>query len=60
VRDAANQYSVGYVDILPYLQKEQSAALWVTPPDPHPNAYANDLIAQGLYRTLKPMVATER
>jgi lysophospholipase L1-like esterase len=60
VRDAANQYSVDYVDILPYLQKEESAALWVTPPDPHPNAHANDLIAQVLYRTLKPMVANNR
>ena len=60
VRDAANQYSVDYVDILPYLQKEESAALWVTPPDPHPNAHANDLIAQGLYRALKRMVANER
>jgi lysophospholipase L1-like esterase len=60
VRDAANLYSVDYVDILPYLQNEESAALWVTPPDPHPNAHANDLIAQGLYRTLKPMVANER
>jgi len=60
VRDAANQYSVDYVDILPYLQKEKSAALWVTPADPHPNAHANDLIAQGLYRALKPIAANKR
>ena len=47
LKDVANQYSVEYVDILPYLQKEESAALWVTPEDPHPNAHANDLIAHG-------------
>jgi lysophospholipase L1-like esterase len=60
VQDAANQYSANYVDILPYLQKEESAALWVTPADPHPNARANDLIAQGIYRSLKPIAANIR
>ena len=60
VRDAANQYSVDYVDILPYLQREESADLWVTPADPHPNAHANNLIAQGLYRALRPIAANIR
>lgn len=60
VRDTANQYSAHYIDILPYLQKEESAALWVTPGDPHPNAHANDLIAQGLYPTLRSLAAKTR
>jgi hypothetical protein len=60
LQDVANQYSVEYVDILPFLQKEESAALWVTPADPHPNAHANDLIAQGLYRALRPIAANVR
>jgi lysophospholipase L1-like esterase len=55
LQEVANQYSVEYVDILPYLQKEESAVLWVTPADLHPNAHANDLIAQGLYRALRPI-----
>ena len=60
LQDVANQYSVEYVDILPYLQKEESAALWVAPSDPHPNAHANDLIARGLYRALRPIAANIR
>lgn len=60
LQDVANQYSVEYVDILPYLQKEEPPALWVTPADPHPNAHANDVIAQGLYRSLRPIAANIR
>jgi lysophospholipase L1-like esterase len=60
LQDVANQYGVEYVDILPYLKKGKSAALWVTPEDPHPNAHANELIAQGLYRALKPIAANIR
>jgi len=53
VQSAANQYGAGYVDILPDLKNEDSAGLWVTPEDPHPNARAHDLIAHGLHRALK-------
>jgi lysophospholipase L1-like esterase len=60
LQDVANQYGVEYVDILPYLQKEESSAFWITPADPHPNAHANDLIAQGLYRALRPIAANVR
>ncbi len=55
VRDAASHYGVSFVDILPNLKDEESASLWVTAPDPHPNGYAHSLIAQGLYRALKAL-----
>jgi hypothetical protein len=53
VADAARTNGVAFIDLLPFLQQEESSKLWVTPPDPHPNARANELIAQGLYEKLK-------
>jgi hypothetical protein len=38
VREAADENRVSFVDILPYLKDQESAKLWVTAPDPHPNA----------------------
>jgi lysophospholipase L1-like esterase len=53
VREAAAENGAGFVDLLPYLSQQDSAALWVTPPDPHPNAFANQLIATGLFHALE-------
>jgi lysophospholipase L1-like esterase len=53
VRQAANEYNVPFVDLLPNLQFQASEDLWVTPPDPHPNAFANELIASGLFNALR-------
>ncbi len=53
LHEAADQYGVAFVDVLPYLKDRQSAELWVTPPDPHPNALAHQLIAQGLFDALQ-------
>lgn len=53
VRQAANENNVPFVDLLPNLQYQASSDLWVTPPDPHPNAFANQLIATGLFNALK-------
>ena len=53
VQGAARENGAAFVDLLPVLRQEESSRLWVTPPDPHPNARANELIAQGLYETLK-------
>jgi len=39
---------IEYVDLLPAVQTEDPAALWVTEPDPHPNAQAQKLMAQRL------------
>jgi lysophospholipase L1-like esterase len=55
VRQAADENGVGFVDLLPYLQEQEPARLWVTPPDPHPNAYANKFIAQGLFEALQKL-----
>lgn len=43
---AAN--GIEYVDLLPAVAGEPPASLWVTAPDPHPNAKAHVLLAQGL------------
>jgi lysophospholipase L1-like esterase len=53
VQAAAEQNGVAFVDLLPYLKDRASADLWVTPPDPHPNALAHGLIAQGIFDALQ-------
>ncbi|MGE0004272.1 MAG: SGNH/GDSL hydrolase family protein [Parvibaculaceae bacterium] len=53
VADTARENGVDFVDLLPSLRQEESSSLWVTAPDPHPNGRANELIAKGLYDTLK-------
>lgn len=55
VHKAADQYGVAFVDLLPYLKDQQSSTLWVTPPDPHPNALAHKLIAQGIFDALQKL-----
>jgi lysophospholipase L1-like esterase len=60
VREAAQANGAAFVDILPYLKDQPSPKLWVTPPDPHPNAFANELIAQGLFDALKTLHTKER
>jgi lysophospholipase L1-like esterase len=57
VRQAANENGVAFVDLLPNLQFQASEDLWVTPPDPHPNAFANELIAAGLFNALQKIDA---
>jgi lysophospholipase L1-like esterase len=53
VRKAAEENGAAFVDVLPALADQPSAKLWVTPPDPHPNAYANALIAKALFEALQ-------
>lgn len=55
VADAGHENRARFVDILPWLRQEESSKLWVSAPDPHPNARAHELIAQGLYETLKDL-----
>jgi lysophospholipase L1-like esterase len=55
VRQAANENGAAFVDLLPNMQFHASEDLWVTPPDPHPNAFANELIANGLYSALQKL-----
>jgi len=49
LRATAVQFGVAYVDVLPFLQAYDSSALWVTLPDPHPNALAHAAIANALF-----------
>jgi lysophospholipase L1-like esterase len=58
VRQAAEQYGAAFVDVLPTLKDQPSSTLWVTPPDPHPNALAHRLIAQGLFDALRRLPRT--
>jgi lysophospholipase L1-like esterase len=55
VHQAADEFGVPFVDILTYLKTQESSKLWVTPPDPHPNGFANEFIAKGIYEALQGM-----
>lgn len=55
VRAAAEENGVPFVDLLPYVRDQDSAALWVTPPDPHPNALANKFLAAGIFEALEKL-----
>jgi lysophospholipase L1-like esterase len=55
VHQAAIEEGVHFADMLPYLKDQKSSALWVTPPDPHANSYANAFLAKGLMDALQTM-----
>jgi lysophospholipase L1-like esterase len=55
LRAAAAELAVPFVDMLPYLEAYDSPALWVTAPDPHPNALAHAMIAQGLLKAVEEL-----
>ncbi|MCB2108318.1 MAG: SGNH/GDSL hydrolase family protein [Rhodobacteraceae bacterium] len=57
VEAAAQDAGVAYIDMLPVLANEQPSTLWVTVPDPHPNAKAHALIGHALADDLEPYVA---
>jgi len=48
IQAQAERHRVPYVSLLPAVQGEAPEDLWVTPPDPHPNAYAAGLMADAL------------
>ncbi|MDX2223487.1 MAG: SGNH/GDSL hydrolase family protein [Rhodospirillaceae bacterium] len=48
VAAAAAERGLDYVDLLPALAGEPPPSLWVTVPDPHPNARAHELIGRAL------------
>lgn len=53
IRSVAEREQLPFVDLLEAVKNETSSKLWVTPPDPHPNGYANQLYAEYLYPFLK-------
>jgi lysophospholipase L1-like esterase len=54
-QQVAQDNGADFVDVLPALKTEPPLTLWVTPTDPHPNAKANALIAEALFRKLTAM-----
>ncbi len=49
----ADAEKVPFVDLLNAVKDQDSSKLWITAPDPHPNAYANELYANYLFAFLK-------
>jgi lysophospholipase L1-like esterase len=60
LQQTAEQLGVAFVDLLPYLKDQKSSTLWVTPPDPHPNALAHKLLARGIFDALQKIDNTSR
>lgn len=52
VEAVAKANGAEYVDLLPAVENEDPASLWVTVPDPHPNARATKLMGEYLARYL--------
>jgi lysophospholipase L1-like esterase len=44
---------VPFIDLMDFVKNEPEESLWVSKPDPHPNAKACKLFAQGLYKILR-------
>jgi hypothetical protein len=55
VRAAAEQDGADFIDVLPALADLDPPTLWVSAGDPHPNARANHIIAEALFRKLRTM-----
>jgi hypothetical protein len=55
VRQAASENGADFVDVLPELKGHDALTLWVSRSDPHPNAHANELIANALFSKLRTM-----
>jgi len=60
IRQTANENDAAFVDLLPVLQFQASDDLWVSPSDPHPNAFGHKLIANGLFSALQKLDASAR
>lgn len=58
VHEVARGEGVPFVDLLRAVEHEDPSRLWVTPPDPHPNGYANGLYAAYLFPFLARELAT--
>jgi lysophospholipase L1-like esterase len=50
----AAEIGAAYVDLLPAVAAEEPARLWVTVPDPHPNAVAHQLMGDALAAFIAP------
>ncbi|MBL8707169.1 MAG: SGNH/GDSL hydrolase family protein [Rhodospirillales bacterium] len=57
LRTLSERLGVPFIDLLPSVEKEPPASLWVTVPDPHPNERATELFAAALVEPLRAMAA---
>lgn len=48
IRTAVEEQNVRFVDLLPMVEDLEPSSLWVTVPDPHPNAKAHAAFARGI------------
>jgi len=53
----AARHGLPFLNLLDAVRGQEPAALWVTPPDPHPSALAHDLFAQALHRYFLPILS---
>jgi hypothetical protein len=56
VRTAVEADGLPFVDLLPTVEAMDPASLWVTVPDPHPNAKADTAFTGGMLKVLTPML----
>ena len=56
VRAVVEKDGVPFVDLLPTVEDQDPASLWVTVPDPHPNGKAEIIFAHGMIPSLLPML----
>ncbi len=56
LRDHSAQLGISYLNLLNGVKKEAPESLWVTRPDPHPNAKADALFARSLFDWLRPQL----
>src|SRR3954470_7560978 len=56
VKKVVEENGLRFVDLLPTVETLDPASLWVTVPDPHPNATADTAFTEGMLRELTPML----
>jgi GDSL-like Lipase/Acylhydrolase family len=56
VRAAVEKDGMPFVDLLPAMESLDPASLWVTVPDPHPNANAMAAVTRGMVPSLLPVL----
>jgi lysophospholipase L1-like esterase len=58
VRSIAERNAVPFLDLLPALEREDPASLWVSVEDSHANARANGIMADALYEKIRSVDGT--
>ena len=56
VRKVVEAAGLPFVDLLPTVENMEPSSLWVTVPDPHPNAKADAAFTGGMIKELLPVL----